>query len=311
MFNILKEILHQKKRLTLLKDAQKKTIPAGFYYPISGEELLKSSCREIMINKLFSISDLTKDLFIDFYLQPIKTLTELVQILPASSEGEYSNEGGLIDATLNMVITSLKLSKREMLPLDMSSEDRSDQNSFWSLVVFYSSLCQLIPLINQFEGEYESGNTWSPGLVIPNHPYRFRFNSKRMNAAYMLSKTSFITSRLIPFKAIEWLTVQPETIQFLLPMLSGSSNPNHEINQILKEAMTLSNLDHFIKPIDFYEKNHQNIGLATSSFSQHLIVDTVNSDICPDATIELKSLIQPSPLVNSADTELLLSLLEK
>ncbi len=68
--------------------------PAGYYMPASAEQLLSTASRKQCLQQLWENCALPKDLYEQFYLQPLKQLMTLMQVLPATLLGEYAREGG-------------------------------------------------------------------------------------------------------------------------------------------------------------------------------------------------------------------------
>lgn len=99
--------------------------PAGYYMPASAEQLLSTAPRKQCLQQLWENCALPKDLYEQFYLQPLKQLMTLMQVLPATLQGEYAREGGLIDVTLQTTTYAVRLAKGHMLPPGAAPEEQS------------------------------------------------------------------------------------------------------------------------------------------------------------------------------------------
>nr|WP_324135667.1 TraI domain-containing protein [Erwinia psidii] len=191
-------------------------VPAGYFMPASAEQLLDTAPRKQCLQQLWENSALPKDLYAQFYLQPLKHLIALMQVLPATQQGEYAREGGLVDVTLQTATFTVRLAKGHMLPPGAAPEDQSAQNVLWNAVVFYAALSWYLPLFNQLEGEMQSGRTWLPGLTVPGEPYRFRFRGYSPENALTISQSAMIAARLVPTEAIDWLSTLPAAVEALM-----------------------------------------------------------------------------------------------
>lgn len=158
----------------------------------------------------------SQNLYEQFYLQPLKQLMTLMQVLPATSLGEYAREGGLVDVTLQTTTYAVRLAKGHMLPPGAAPEEQSAQNVQWNVVVFYAALWHYLPQLSQLQGEYQSGRTWLPGLTVPSEPYRFRFSAIPPAPTLTTSKSAMIAARLLPAEVIDWLTTLPAATHSLM-----------------------------------------------------------------------------------------------
>ncbi len=215
-------------------------VPAGYFMPASAEQLLNTASRKQCLQQLWENSALPKDLYEQFYLQPLKHLIALMQVLPATQQGEYAREGGLVDVTLQTATFTVRLAKGHMLPPGAAPENQSAQNVLWNAVVFYAALCWYLPLFNQLEGELQSGRVWLPGLTVPGEPYRFRFRGYPPENALTISQSAVIAARLVPAEAIDWLSKLPAAVQALMLVAARQPGSLPVIDDIVREAVRLA-----------------------------------------------------------------------
>lgn len=176
--------------------------PTGYFIPLSSGQLLNTAARKQCLQQLWESSALPKDLYEQFYLQPLEKLIAMMQVLPASQQGEYAGENGLAEVTLQTTTFAVRLAKGHMLPPGAAPEEQSAQNILWNAVIFYAALCRYLPVLDQIEGELQSGQPWLPGLTIPNEPYRFRFKATPSEPTLTTSQCALIGARLVPPEAI-------------------------------------------------------------------------------------------------------------
>ncbi|MNG74742.1 putative helicase [compost metagenome] len=217
--------------------------PTGYYIPASVEQLLSTASRKQCLQQLWENCALPKDLYEHFYLQPLKQLITLMQELPATPQGEYAREGGLVDVTLQTTTYAVRLAKGHMLPPGAAPEEQSAQNVQWNVVVFYAALWHYLPLLSQLQGEFQSGRTWLPGLTVPSEPYRFRFSAIQPAPTLTTSQSAVIAARLLPAEVIDWLSTLPAATHSLMTIASRQSGALPVIDEIVQEAAKLARGD--------------------------------------------------------------------
>lgn len=217
--------------------------PAGYYMPASAAQLLNTASRKQCLQQLWENCALPKDLYEQFYLQPLKQLMTLMQVLPAAPLGEYAREGGLVDVTLQTTTYAVRLAKGHMLPPGATPEEQSAQNVQWNVVVFYAALWHYLPQLNQLQGEFQSGRTWLPGLTVPSEPYRFRFRTTPSAPTLATSQSAMIAARLLPAEVMDWLLTLPAATHSLMTIASRQPSALPVIDDIIQEAAKLSRGD--------------------------------------------------------------------
>ncbi|MCS3406101.1 helicase/relaxase domain-containing protein [Serratia sp. AKBS12] len=219
------------------------TGPAGYFMPQSATQLLDMPARKQCLQQLWENSALPKDLYEQFYLQPLHHLVTLMQVLPATRQGEYANEGGLVDITLQTTTYAVRLAKGHMLPPGVAPEEQSAQNILWNAVVFYAALWRYLPQLVLIEGELQSGRPWLPGVTVPAEPYRFRFRPVSPDSTITTSQRALIACRLLPAEAVNWLSILPTAAHAVMLIASGQPSSLPVIDEIVKEAVKLAGGD--------------------------------------------------------------------
>jgi integrating conjugative element relaxase (TIGR03760 family) len=242
MLKAIKEMLVGVKEIPARPTARVATpqSPAGYFMPATAEQLLDTASRTQCLQQLWENSALPKDLYTHFYLQPLKQLMTLMQVLPAAQQGEYAREGGLADVTLQTVTYAVRLAKGHMLPPGAVPEEQAAQNVQWNMVVFYAALWHYLPLFRQLEGELRSGQPWLVGVAIPSEPYRFRFAATSSEPVLTTSQSTMIAARLLPAAVTDWLSALPASIQSLMLIASRQPSALPVIDDIVQEAVRLA-----------------------------------------------------------------------
>lgn len=217
--------------------------PAGYFMPQSAMQLLNIPARKQCLQQLWENSALPKDLYEQFYLQPLHKLVTLMQVLPAAPQGEYAREGGLVDVTLQTTTYAVRLAKGHMLPPGAPPEEQSAQNVQWNVVVFYAALWHYLPLLSQLQGEFQSGRAWLPGLTVPSEPYRFRLRATPSAPTLASSQSAMIAARLLPAEVIDWLSTLPAATHSLMAIASRQPSALSVIDDIILDAAKLARGD--------------------------------------------------------------------
>jgi len=217
--------------------------PAGYFMPQSAAQLLNMPARKQCLQQLWENSALPKDLYEQFYLQPLHKLVTLMQELPAAPQGEYAREGGLVDVTLQTTTYAVRLAKGHMLPPGAPPEEQSAQNVQWNVVVFYAALWHYLPLLSQLQGEFQSGRAWLPGLTVPSEPYRFRLRATPSASTLASSQSAMIAARLLPAEVIDWLSTLPAATHSLMAIASRQPSALSVIDDIILDAAKLARGD--------------------------------------------------------------------
>ncbi|QPT13583.1 TraI domain-containing protein [Serratia rubidaea] len=223
--------------------------PAGYFMPQSATQLLDMPARKQCLQQLWENSALPKDLYEKFYLQPLHHLVTLMQVLPATRQGEYASEGGLVDVTLQTTTYAVRLAKGHMLPPGAAPEDQSAQNILWNVVVFYAALWRYLPQLDLVEGELQSGRAWLPGVTVPAEPYRFRFKAAAPEPGITMSQSALIACRLLPAEAVNWLSTLPAAAQAVMLIASRQPSSLPVIDEIIGEAVKLARGDAIANPV--------------------------------------------------------------
>lgn len=210
-------------------------IPAGYFAPQSATELLASPHRKLLLRQIWDNTSLPEEIYNRLYLTPLKILAEGVQNVPASTEGEWSKEGGYIDLTLKFTACSVRLAKGHMFPPGAAPEEQAAKNTLWNAVVFWSALTAHLPQLTRIEGELLDGQCWIPGMSAPGAPYRFRIN----NAADS-GMAAMMAARLLPHDGVSWLCGDRQALRVMASLAGGDAAAMPLIKEIFDKARGIS-----------------------------------------------------------------------
>ncbi|VTR26747.1 integrating conjugative element relaxase, PFGI-1 class [Serratia fonticola] len=89
----------------------------GYHAPVSACELLAPLRRGQWLQMLWDYSSLPKDLYQQYYLQPLEHCVALMQQFPATENDHHAYLGGMVDHLLETVAYAARLSKNYLLPV--------------------------------------------------------------------------------------------------------------------------------------------------------------------------------------------------
>ncbi|MBK0003952.1 TraI domain-containing protein [Erwinia sp. S38] len=210
-------------------------VPPGYFAPQQAAELFSSPHRKLLLRQIWDNTSLPEEIYNRLYLAPLKRLAEGVQNVPASAEGEWSEEGGYIDLTLKFTACSVRLAKGHMFPPGATPEEQAAKNTLWNAIVFWSALTAHLPQLTKIEGELLDGQCWIPGMSSPGAPYRFRIS----NAADA-GTAAIMAARLLPDDGVTWLCGDRQAMRVMASLAGGDMAAMPLIEEILEKARGIS-----------------------------------------------------------------------
>lgn len=211
----------------------------GFHLPQSADQLLQSAQRGKWLHILWDYSSLPKEMYQDYYLQPLERCISLMQQFPATENGHHAYLGGMADHLLETVAYAARLSKNYLLPVGAPPEEQASQGAAWNAVIVYAAMLQALDGLSQFDVELESGRRWLPLDAMPREPYRFRFLSVA-DPLQVQSLGAMLAWKIIPSQALVWLSAWPDVLKVLSLYLTGFRHESGIINTIVLEAIRAS-----------------------------------------------------------------------
>lgn len=208
----------------------------GYFTPQNHQSLLGTATRQAQLKKIWQSSLLSKSTYDEFCLKPLQNLAERYQNLPAARIADWNNTGGLLDLTLQQIVTTLQLSKGMVFPANAAPEDQAAQSSHWNCVVFWLALFWHVPELLHIEAELEDGHVWQPISNAPGMQFRFRVDRQtEAPAKDSVIRLAFAVS-MLPKSAINWLEKQPNVRDCLFLELAGINSAEKQIHSLLKKV---------------------------------------------------------------------------
>ena len=236
MLNKLKNLFSGKDAA---EDSSAKKSPPGYFTPSTGAELLALPHRKKLLKQLWDNTSLPENVYERLYLEPLRTLAQATQNVPATSAGEWSSEGGYLDLTIKFTAYSVRLAKGYMFPPGAAPEEQAAQNSLWNAVIFWAALFHHLPLLAHYEGELLDGSFWPPGVKAPDSIFRFRNIAKDAGNVSGQPLATFIAARLLPQDGILWLSSKPAALGAMTLLMHQGISGIPLIEEILAKAREL------------------------------------------------------------------------
>lgn len=214
-------------------------VPNGYHAPVSAREQLATPRREPWLQMLWDYSSLPKNLYQQYYLQPLEHCVTLMQQFPATETDHHAYLGGMVDHLLETVAYAARLSKNYLLPIGAQPEEQASQSAAWNAVIVYAAMLQSLDRLCQIEVELESGRCWMPLNTMPGEPYRFRFKPVA-DVMHIQSLSAMLAWKVIPDEALLWLSAWPEVLKTLSLYLTGFRNESGIVNAIVSDAIRTS-----------------------------------------------------------------------
>ena len=184
----------------------------------TGSELMQTDERRRLARILSENSPLSQAVTDAWWIQPAQALLERVQDCPGAWRGPYSGPGGFGDLSLSVAVRAVRLVRGMMLPPGATPEEQSEQAPGWVCAVYWAGLFHHLAWLTQAEGATQAGRVWSPGLQMPDSPWRIR---PAAGASPHALTGLYMASQLLPESGMLWLQRWPAISRSLLQFLSG------------------------------------------------------------------------------------------
>lgn len=214
---------------------------------LSGADLLNTPARQSLISKIKRLVSATDVVWNRHYFYAIQQFAELAQNLPASEIHHHSEQGGLIDHTLEALHAGVRISHGYILPPNAEPENIGPGADRWRFGAFIAILAHdLGKIVTDLEVVYRAPNStfqqWFPwyGNLPAGVEYQYRFRKKIENSR--LAKTLHEKSgmsllpRLLTPEATKWLFSDMELVSQLFSTVSHSTFGGHVIAEIVRTA---------------------------------------------------------------------------
>lgn len=208
----------------------------GFILPKTANELLSEDHREVILDRIWEQTSVSRESFTRLYQAPIARYAELVQELPASESHHHSYLGGMLDHGLELVLYALRLRQSYLLPVGAAPEDQAAHADVWTAGVAYGGLMHDTgKLLCDIRVETKSGQPWHPWHGPLTEGYRFKYihgrDYKLHNAAAAL-----MVHQVLGTEVMDWISKNQALWGSLLYLLSGDYTEAGVLGEIVSKA---------------------------------------------------------------------------
>jgi integrating conjugative element relaxase (TIGR03760 family) len=208
----------------------------GFITPKTANELLSEERREVILDRIWEQTSVSRESFTRLYQAPIARYAELVQELPASESHHHSYLGGMLDHGLELVLYALRLRQSYLLPVGAAPEDQAAHADVWTAGVAYGGLMHDTgKLLCDIRVETKSGQPWHPWHGPLTEAYRFKYipgrDYKLHNAA-----AAVMVHQVLGTEVMDWISKNQPLWGSLLYLLSGDYTEAGVLGEIVSKA---------------------------------------------------------------------------
>lgn len=218
--------------------------PPNSFRILSANELLEKQRHHV--NLVEELAGTTHYHFDRYYFGLLTRFTEFVQQFPSSEAHHHAHPGGMLDHSLEVAVTALKLRQAYLLPPGSPPEDINHKRDVWTYAVFTAALLHDLakPAVDQivtvFDASGEHSWCWDPWAGnLTDDPracwYRVEFAPKRQYRLH--EKTSLLlVNRIIPAEGLSWLASDREAFSAWLSCIAGDMAQAGVIGEIVGKA---------------------------------------------------------------------------
>lgn len=207
-----------------------------FIMPKTANELLSEDRREIILDRIWEQTSVSRESFTRLYQAPIARYAELVQELPASESHHHSYLGGMLDHGLELVLYALRLRQSYLLPVGAAPEDQATHADVWTAGVAYGGLMHDTgKLLCDIRVETKNGQPWHPWHGPLTEAYRFKYIPSRDYKLHNAAAAVMI-HQVLGTEVMDWISKNQALWGSLLYLLSGDYTAAGVLGEIVSKA---------------------------------------------------------------------------
>ncbi len=214
-------------------------------YPVLSSRALLAS-RIAAINQIEELAGVPATHFQQYYLSPLHHYARFVQQLPASEAHHHAHVGGLLDHTLEVIITALSLRQGYLLPPGAAIEELVHRKDVWTYAVFAAALCHDLakPAVDQKVSLYDSlgqaigvWDSWCGDLDSNATAHWYGVEFVRNRTYRLHEKASMLlVHRILPTSGLTWLASDRQVFSAWCGCVSGDVSQADVIGEIISLA---------------------------------------------------------------------------
>ncbi|GIU42773.1 helicase [Shewanella sairae] len=236
----LKSLVRQEPTATV--SFTKDIAPEGYFLPWTEKQIREDDAikEKLRVLKRSGLA-LPYEIWDDFVVNTVINFALWAQDFPASASYHHHGKKGLIFHSLDVAIYAMRIRRNYIMPPNVPPEDVIHREIMWAYGVFLAALFHDSGKIMDFDVELrkdKENTTWTPPLGPIGKlatPYRFKYKDDR---AYLLSNRSGLSFLMQVVQDDPMVAITSDSMLFgmLSQFLTGHSNPDNVIEQIIKQA---------------------------------------------------------------------------
>lgn len=214
--------------------------PEGFVLPATRAELENDA---IILDKLRVLKRsglaLPFEVWQAFVVDTVINYALWCQDLPASQNYHHTGKRGLLLHSLDVAIYAMRLRRNAILPPNTPPEDVIHREIVWVYGVFLCALLHDSGKIMDVDIELHQGEggivRWTPVMGPITLPYRAKYHPARQYSTHQYTGHTLL-SQLLSADAMLAISSDKALYHTMMESLSGHSNPDNVIEQIVTQA---------------------------------------------------------------------------
>ena len=218
--------------------------PPHSYAVLSSNALLAP--RIAAVNRIEELVGIPAAYFKQYYLTALHHYAKFVQQLPASEAHHHAHAGGLLEHTLEVIVTALSLRQGYLLPPGAAVEELVHLKDVWTYAVFAAALCHDLakPAVDQnitlFNEQGQSIGLWDPwagDIDSQAAVYWYGIEFVRGRTYRLHEKASMLlVHRIIPAAGLAWLASDRQAFAAWCGCVCGDASQSDVLGEIISLA---------------------------------------------------------------------------
>jgi integrating conjugative element relaxase (TIGR03760 family) len=218
--------------------------PPNTFPVLSSNALLAP--RIAAVNRIEELVGVPAAYFKQYYLTALHHYAKFVQQLPASEAHHHAHAGGLLEHTLEVIVTALSLRQGYLLPPGAAVEELVHLKDVWTYAVFAAALCHDLakPAVDQnislFNEQGQSIGLWDPwagDIDSQAAVYWYGIEFVRGRTYRLHEKASMLlVHRIIPAAGLAWLASDRQAFAAWCGCVSGDASQADVLGEIISLA---------------------------------------------------------------------------
>ena len=191
----------------------------------------------------------SKEVFENFYLEPLRRFAAYAHLLPASESHHHRGAGGLFRHAIEVALWSLQSGDRVLLPGDQTPRRRREMEPRWHSAVFLAALCHDVgkPITDSTVTSQDGETVWDPfcedlyAWAIRNQIDRYFLRWRKNRGTSHTSVSLLLVERIIGRNGLGWIAQgDPSLVTRMMEAISGHPGQENMIHNLIVRSDQVS-----------------------------------------------------------------------